>query len=556
MPTPAQPQQLVVPNDYTQTVQQAQAKQKILEALAANAMQQPQGHMAGQVYVGGANAGTALANILGTLAMVKGQDRVNDIENEAAKNYLAARNQAVTNYADQTANGPTRQQAVQAILSQYPEMQKLGQTDMDSLNKENTPFTRLIKGLVGGGGAVPAQPQVGPDGQPVQGAAPQQVPGRTIADVVAQLTPGLTPQEFAVSAAADPSGKQLAEAMLTRGKPMVIPESGMLVQPTGNGTARPVAGIMGPQAEQAGRIAYAKESAKAQLDPYPIENPQGTAYPTRAQVAGAGVGAPGALPATATPTNMVIPPSVQAGRDADRVAILRNEYVNAKTDADKQAIASELQRMGASTGAGGGNGTPTQPGGSTGVVPWNKSIAAADQAQRTKDIDFVTAQRDAAQKAGESLKVVNQIRQNLKGGTFGGAFASTQERAAAFANALGFQLTPKQLANTQDLQATLKSLALPQVKQLGFNPTDTDREYIDKMIGSINNDPAAFDKILDRLEQSSNNTLSQFKRMDEYQRNNGSLKGFDYKFDQSQGQLPTPEALGLPSGFKILRRID
>lgn len=46
------------------------------------------------------------------------------------------------------------------------------------------------------------------------------------------------------------------------------------------------------------------------------------------------------------PQQMVIPPKVQAKRDADRLAILQTEYDNAQSPQDKQALAREMSRLG------------------------------------------------------------------------------------------------------------------------------------------------------------------------------------------------------------------
>ncbi len=53
-----------------------------------------------------------------------------------------------------------------------------------------------------------------------------------------------------------------------------------------------------------------------------------------------------------------VEPNVQAVRDAERVKILEQEYRNAKTQSDKDAIGRELKRMGVNPPAEGGQATP------------------------------------------------------------------------------------------------------------------------------------------------------------------------------------------------------
>lgn len=612
MPT-ATPNQVVLPNDYTQTVQQAQQRQALVEALAGRMMQSQPGRMAGNVYVGGDNAGTALSKVLGSYLLQKQMDKTNQVEQDAAAKYKLGRDAAIRDYISR-AEYPDRQTAAGAIMSSYPELQQMGQADLAQYNKENTPFTRMFASAMGGmaggqpGGMQQVNAPVGPDGSPAAGPVQTiATPGHKmytmdqIETARKQFFPNMSTQEVVAGLAADPTGKELAKANYERNKPKIIPDSGALVT-MDNGAAKAVPGSVDAQATAAGAVAGAKQRETARYDVNPVEVPGGTVRPTRLQqVEQAYGGAPGApaapapagpagtqaqgfgqeqpLPATAQPGNLKVPTSLQSQRDGDKLAILRDEFVNAKNPYDKQAITREYKMAGGNVqdltgGTGFGPGSslagPAPSAMSTGSIPaapaggqqgsftpYNTAIKQADAAAREGDYKMLNETREEASKANSTRTAVAEIRKSIaNGGAFAGKFATAKTNASGIAKVLGVPVDTNQLANSQYVEGLYQQLIVPQVKLLGVNPTDEDARRIQQMIGSMNNDPQATEKLLSYIDNMAASRIDKFKRMDTHFRKNLSLEGFDY-FQQPSGtdaegwSTTAPAGVQLPPGAKI-----
>lgn len=519
-------QQVILPNEYQQTVGQSQQRQQLLQALALQLGKQPQGQVVGGVYTGGPNLGSALSQVLGTVLAGRSMDKQQELERDALQKYRTGEQEAIKNYAGSGA--PTREAIIGAMTSPYSSLQGIAGKDYERLNAENTPFTRLISQATGLGGTAPDQ------------SAQQQLQN---------IFPNLTMQEIVTGIAADPSGKTLYNASIERGKNVAVPDGATLMQPTGVGQAAPVRGVQQAQVSNAGAITAAKKRAEAAYDLAPaVETPEGTAYPTRLQmVQAANGGAPAGM--QGAPVNLgapqgqpslgKIPPQVQAGRDQERMAILRDEYARTTNPADRAALEREMSRM-----TGGMSGSVPAPSGVPGVqVPYNTASKAADKGTRESDVKTFEVAREQAKSAASALNQIAQMRQSIKSGTFSGGYANLQERVAAFAGPLGIPIDQNRLSDTQYVKSTLQNLIVPQVKKLGVNPTDADAKRIEAMVGSITTDPGAFDKIMGLLEKSAKKDMDTFRRMDSHIRKNNSLAGFDYQLEQPGTSAENPMSL-------------
>lgn len=525
---PQATQQVILPNEYQQQVGQSQQRQQLVQALAAQLMKAPQGQVVGGVYTGGPNAGSALTQILGTLAMGKSLDRQQEFERDALNKYRAGERQAITDYLGGSAQGPNREAIINAMTSPYSSLQGIAGKDYEQMNKENTPLTRLVASATGLGGG--------------QGANPQ------AAQKLQELFPGMSLAEIVTGLAADPSGKELTKAVYERGGPKIIPDSGTLV--TGNpGTGyQPAAGAGDAQAANVARLQDIKNRSQAAYDvSTPIETPAGVSIPTRLQMVQAANGAPGPVnlgPAQGTRSGMQIPPQVQNQRDGERLQILQQELQQTTNPADQQALQREIARvqqgMAGRTPMASGAAPSPVPGVQ---IPYNSASKAADKGVREDDVKVFSDAREKARSAGQALNQIAEMRKAVKGGTFAGGYANLQERVAAFAGPLGIPIDQSRLSDTQYVKSTLQNLIVPQVKKLGVNPTDADAKRIEAMVGSITTDPAAFDKIMGLLEKSAKKDMDTFRRMDSHLRKNNSLEGFDYQLEQPGSTAAAPMTL-------------
>lgn len=109
-------------------------------------------------------------------------------------------------------------------------------------------------------------------------------------------------------------------------------------------------------------------------------------------------------------------------------------------------------------------------------------------------------EREAAQAAASMLSGVNEIRQAAASGAYQGAGAELKLGAAKALNALGFSFDQKTIANTEQFNANAKQFVLNQIKMLGANPSNADRDFIEKTVPSLSTDPNALPKLLDFME--------------------------------------------------------
>lgn len=547
-------------SDYQTSASALDRKQRMIEALMSQ--QTPQGRMLGQVYVGP----TGLQSILGAMTPVMGQalqGKVDEARASNAQKYQAGLQQAMQDLNKPGASGSIpREQILQMLTSQYPELRARGGTEMGKLDAMDTPFMRMMGGQIQGGGqpqgiGAPGGAQTFPVGDTPptpNGPAPSGLSGVQppsggpvnpgLAAVMKQF-PNLTPEEVQQLLASDPSGKLLVEASTKRNSPIVAGNN--VFQPQGGGRIGNAPGSLDAMTA----VLRAQEAAKAPYGtPIRIETEGGEQVmrPDQFVEATGGVGgaAPGAgfqLPAVGNASNMVVPPQVQQARDGDRLSILRGELAKATNPADIAALNREIA---------GTQGAPAPRPSGPGV---NSGYGPTQRAERTglfdADVKQVSEFRASAQKAGQAMRAINQIESGLKGGTFSGAYADVQERAAALFKPLGIPVDVNKLTNTQEVKAFVQNLVIPQVKQLGFNPTDADARRIEEAVGNIRNDPKALEKIMGVLKADSRQTIDQFKRADAHLRKNRSLEGFDYGFENPTPTAPAPAAPAAPGTMTL-----
>lgn len=114
--------------------------------------------------------------------------------------------------------------------------------------------------------------------------------------------------------------------------------------------------------------------------------------------------------------------------------------------------------------------------------------------------DALFKEREGAQAAATVLQGVGEIRQAVAGGSYQGAGAELKLGAAKALNALGANIDPKTVANSEIFNANAKQFVLAQIKMLGANPSNADREFIEKTVPSLSTDPGALPRLLNFIE--------------------------------------------------------
>lgn len=122
----------------------------------------------------------------------------------------------------------------------------------------------------------------------------------------------------------------------------------------------------------------------------------------------------------------------------------------------------------------------------------------------------IVAQRDKAQNAATSvIPFVHEARQALDEGAITGAFADQR----VFAQKVGglFGLSTDQAANTEKFRAAIGNEVLGHIKSLGANPSNADRDYIEKIQGGqITLDEKSLRYILDMTEKYARQAINNF----------------------------------------------
>lgn len=161
-----------------------------------------------------------------------------------------------------------------------------------------------------------------------------------------------------------------------------------------------------------------------------------------------------------------------------------------------------------------------------GPKEFEKELAKLD----AKQLDALRANADAA---NNSLTTVQNLRDAVKQGVYSGGGANAKMLAANLINGMT-GATPKSLPGSQLFNAEASKLVLDHVKALGANPSNADRDFIEKTVPMLATSPQARDQMINFIEAKATKTLDVYRRADAYARKNHSLGGFDL-FPQQGG---------------------
>jgi hypothetical protein len=128
--------------------------------------------------------------------------------------------------------------------------------------------------------------------------------------------------------------------------------------------------------------------------------------------------------------------------------------------------------------------------------------------------DRFNAAQDAADSAQTQVKSIHEARRALDGGAFTGIAGD----ASLFGAKVGslFGIPSDKAANTETLRASLGTSVLEKAKTLGANPSNADRDYIEKVVGGqIKLEEASIRRLLDMQERWAREAVGRANRMGE-----------------------------------------
>lgn len=124
--------------------------------------------------------------------------------------------------------------------------------------------------------------------------------------------------------------------------------------------------------------------------------------------------------------------------------------------------------------------------------------------------DQLFKEREAAQAAASTLQGLDEIRKAAAGGAFQGAGADMKLGAARALRSLGMNISPNEVANSEQFNAIAGQFVLNHIKQLGANPSNADREFIEKTVPRLSTDPAALPGLLDYMESKARGQVESY----------------------------------------------
>jgi len=152
---------------------------------------------------------------------------------------------------------------------------------------------------------------------------------------------------------------------------------------------------------------------------------------------------------------------------------------------------------------------------------------AFDKEYGKQDAEQLGKWREGALAGNSTLELVENMRGAIKQGVYSGGGAEAKTYASnMIAGLTGF--TPKELPGSQLFNAEASKLVLDKIKTLGANPSNADREFIERTIPNIATNPQARDALINFLEKKAKDQIDLFQRADEHARKWNGLKGFNY----------------------------
>jgi hypothetical protein len=168
-----------------------------------------------------------------------------------------------------------------------------------------------------------------------------------------------------------------------------------------------------------------------------------------------------------------------------------------------------------------------------------------------KEVSNARNLREAAIGELGSLQKMQELNQQQ---LMSGSFATGRVGALNLLNTLGMTSgqDATKLANSEQYTKVTGDLLLDKIKKLGTNPSNTDREFIAKIVPQLENSPAARQELINYLVKKANKVVSETTRLDTYARDNKGLKGFVPEVPLV-GQTPNVSSMSTEELLKIAK---
>ena len=167
--------------------------------------------------------------------------------------------------------------------------------------------------------------------------------------------------------------------------------------------------------------------------------------------------------------------------------------------------------------------------------------------------------RDAAVSTLGTLTKMSELNdQQLISGSFSGGRVG----AANLLNTLGLasETDAKRLSNSQQFNKVAGDLVLANIKQLGYNPSNSDVKFLNETLPNLESSPAARRALINWMATKAQGSITEVKNMEGYALKNRSLNGyvpsipnFNPTGGTSSGNMPKPLSEMSVEELKALR---
>ena len=152
--------------------------------------------------------------------------------------------------------------------------------------------------------------------------------------------------------------------------------------------------------------------------------------------------------------------------------------------------------------------------------------------------------RDNAETAQSLLGTIGSLREAEKSGAYSGGGADIRLGVSSMIE--GWTgIAPKGLVGSQLYNAEANKLILDRVKALGANPSNADREFIQKTVPQLATSAEARKQMVEWMERTAMKSIDLYQQADSYARKNSGLGGFNVITPS------TPKPAGLPDASAI-----
>lgn len=155
----------------------------------------------------------------------------------------------------------------------------------------------------------------------------------------------------------------------------------------------------------------------------------------------------------------------------------------------------------------------------------NKEFKSAfDKESGKSDAEFLESLRSGARAAQQAIGTLSQL-ETMSEKVFSGAGANTKLALERWFGAIGVPMSQEAISS-ENFKSIAGDLVLKQIKMLGANPTNTDLEFINKLVPRLESSPEARLQLITYLKKKAEGAIQDYQGATNYVRKNGNLSGY------------------------------